>query len=186
MKIGTHNSMTYLPLKHWWMYPFNWIAKCQSLSIEEQYELGVRLFDIRISYDKDYNLEFRHGLIAYKGNVIETLSYLNSKQEPIQIRIILEKPDKDQLFGLDIIRFQKLFPNLTFYEGRKKSTWKQIVSLPLLDLNQLVGSMSGKLLYKIFPKLYAKKYNEINVHTYLDYKPLLIDFYDESISCFNT
>ena len=37
-KIGSHNSMTYLPPKKWYMYPFKFVAKCQSSTIEEQYE----------------------------------------------------------------------------------------------------------------------------------------------------
>ena len=35
MKLGTHNSMSYLPLKKWYMYPFRFMAKCQKLSVDK-------------------------------------------------------------------------------------------------------------------------------------------------------
>nr|DAH01868.1 MAG TPA: hypothetical protein [Crassvirales sp.] len=34
MKLGTHNSMSYLKPKRWWMRPFHFIAKCQSRHID--------------------------------------------------------------------------------------------------------------------------------------------------------
>lgn len=183
MELGTHNSMTYLKPKKWYLYPFLFIARCQSKTIEEQFDSGIRLFDIRVRYNKDGDPEFRHGAIAYKGDVYEVLNYLNSKNVPIKIRIILEVTKYDFInevfFTKDLMRFPDLYPNLTFYEGRRKYDWKQVYPLPTLDINQLVGSMSGSKLYAIYPELYAKKYNEANLNTYLDYKPLLIDFLNE-------
>lgn len=182
MEIGTHNSMSYLEPKRWYMYPFRFIAKCQSMPINEQYKKGIRLFDIRISYNKNNYPEFRHGSMAFKGDVFEILTWLNNQGDPIKIRLILEEKNesklRESLFIGDVSKFKVLFPNLTFYEGRRKFDWKQIADLPTLDITQLVGSMSGKLIYKIYPKLYAKKYNDKNINTYLDIKPLLIDFFN--------
>ena len=45
--IGSHNSLSYLPLKHWWQKPLRIFARCQSMTLQEQYDEGVRLFDIR-------------------------------------------------------------------------------------------------------------------------------------------
>lgn len=52
MKLASHNSMTYLPIKKWWLKPFRFIAQCQNKTIEEQYQAGVRMFDIRIAFNK--------------------------------------------------------------------------------------------------------------------------------------
>lgn len=177
--MGTHNSMTYLKPKKWYMYPFRFIAKCQSLTIKEQFDRGVRLFDIRISYNKNNKREFKHGLISYKGDVYKTLEWLNSQNTPIQIRIILEdnKPFyiRDFLFAKDIHTFKEDFPNLSFYEGRRKCDWDKVVNLPELEVIQPVSSMCKNKLFSIWPWLYAKLFNKKNIKTYSD-KTLLIDF----------
>lgn len=46
LKLGTHNSMTYLkPTGLVQILAWN-TGKCQNLSLEEQYEFGVRFFKI--------------------------------------------------------------------------------------------------------------------------------------------
>ena len=181
--IGTHNSMTYLKPKKWYMYPFNFIAKCQSVDIKKQYELGARIFDIRISYDKDDNPEFRHGKIAYKGDVHKVLEYLNTIPN-IKVRLILEidKSDfgKEILFISNYYRFKEKYANISFYEGRRKYDWKQIIDLPTLDLIQAVGSMQGSKLNAVWPWLYAKRNNIKNLKKYYNKPYLLIDFINEN------
>ena len=50
LKLGTHNSMTYLkPTGLVQILAWN-TGKCQNLSLEEQYEFGVRFFDLRIRF----------------------------------------------------------------------------------------------------------------------------------------
>lgn len=187
MKLGTHNSMTYLKPKKWYLYPFRFIARCQSLTIQEQYNLGIRLFDIRISYDKNHNIEFRHGSMAFKGDVYETLAWLNQQGCPIDIRILLEEKKEDivkeVLFIKDLDKFKSIFPNLTFYEGRRKFDWKQLVKLPTLEVVQLVSSMQGIKLDDLWPWLYARIMNKRNLKTYkedfkyiVDHIPILLDF----------
>lgn len=187
MEIGTHNSMTYLKPKKWYLYPFRFIAKCQSLPIEDQYRRGVRLFDIRISYDKDNNPEFRHGSMAFKGDIYKILNYLNNQKDSIKIRIILEEKKesftKETLFIKDIVYFKERFKNLTFYEGRRKFDWRKIVDLPDLEVIQLVSSMQGNKIDDIWPWLYAKINNKKNLELYsedykyiVDHTPILLDF----------
>lgn len=181
MEIGTHNSMTYLNPKKWYLYPFRFIARCQSKTIEEQYELGIRLFDIRISYNKDGNPEFRHGLMSYDKDVFQTLSYLNSKKVPIKIRILLEENKaserNENFFKLSLMSFQSSFPNLIFYEGRRKFDWKQIVKLPTLEVEQPISSMMGNKIDDLWPWLYAKLHNKQNYKLYKNSnKTVLFDF----------
>lgn len=184
MELGTHNSMTYLKPKKWFLYPFQFIARCQSKTIQQQYEdYNVRLFDIRIKYNKDGDPEFRHGSMAYKGDVYETLNYLNSKNVPIKIRILLETKKEDSLneifFIKDLNRFKELYPNLTFYEGRRKFDWKKIVDIPTLDVKQIVSSMDDKKLNDLWPWLYAKKHNRENLLNCSEDETVLIDFINE-------
>lgn len=170
--------MSYLPLKKWWMKPFRFIAKCQSKSIEEQYEkYGVRLFDIRISYDKNGIPEFRHGAIAFKGNVYDTFRYLDSKETPVYIRLILEKDGQEELFKRDCKLWETGYQNLIFFCGVRKSDWKRLYSFKVeLKLTQLVGSMCGRKIYSVWPWLYASLHNRENLTAHRNDPYCLIDF----------
>ena len=89
--IGSHNSMSYLKPRRWYLRPFSFMSKCQSKTLKEQYEkFGVRLFDIRVSFDKDGTPYFAHGLMQYKGDVYEHLDYLNTKLN-VEVRLLLEE-----------------------------------------------------------------------------------------------
>lgn len=181
MELGTHNSMTYLKPKKWYLYPFQFIARCQNLTIQEQYNKGIRTFDIRISYDKNNIAEFRHGLISYKGNVYSILEWLNSQRDPIKVRILLEELKesslKETLFIKDLHEWITLFPNISFYEGRRKFDWKQLITLPSLETVQLISSMQGNKIDDLWPWLYAKLHNKKNVKQYFDCdKLVLLDF----------
>lgn len=169
--IGTHNSMTYLPLKKWYMYPFNFIAKCQSKTIEQQYESGIRLFDLRINFDKKGNLRFKHGLITYKGRVSDVLNYLNTRKEKVYVRLLLEVNNGEDCVMQEVqfIRackyFEKAYKNITFFCGRAKCSWRQVYVFKFEEPNikQYVGSMNKNKLYAIWPWLYAKLYNKKNL-----------------------
>jgi len=50
--LGSHNTMSYLPIKGWKKLLKPW-TKCQSLDIYKQYKLGVRYFDIRLRIIND-------------------------------------------------------------------------------------------------------------------------------------
>lgn len=181
MEIGTHNTMTYLKPKKWYLYPFQFMARCQSKSIEEQYQLGIRLFDIRITYDKKGNPEFRHGLIAYRGDVYTILEWLNSQREPIKVRLLLEEGKRniynENLFRKDCERFIKDYPNLSFYEGRRKYDWRNLTGFPTLEVEQPVSSMRGNKIDDLWPWLYAKRFNKKNYNLYKDTnKTVLFDF----------
>ena len=45
MKKGSHNTMTYLKPSKWYLYPFIFVAKCQSIDYKKQFNCGVRWFD---------------------------------------------------------------------------------------------------------------------------------------------
>ena len=188
MKIGSHNSMSYLTPLKWYMRPFAFIARCQSKDIKYQYEQGIRLFDIRISFEKD-QFVFAHGLMKYKGDIGSVFRYLNgvsTLKDQIYIRIIFEDTSipkdildqKTQLFyqlcDLLLIRYK----NLKFFEGRRKSDWKIIYNFnykgPTID--QKVSSMTGSKLDDWFPWLYAFFNNKKNIEKGTNKHYMLLDF----------
>lgn len=186
MILASHNTMTYLPPKKWWMKIFKSIYQCQNKTLAEQLEEGVRYFDIRISFDKFDNPEFRHGLINFKGNPYDVLSYLNKYGERIIVRVVLERI-KDEL---DFITFRnfcskivKEYLNILFVCGEYKKTkeaiypFNQYTGILGPSVVEMYGSVRGKGLERIFPKLYAKKYNERLINAYEnDYRYLMLDF----------
>lgn len=180
MNIGTHNSMTYLPPKHWWLFPFKFIAKCQSIPIEMQYELGARMFDLRVTFDKYGYPEFRHGAIAYKSDVYETLRYLNEKN--VLVRLVLEtkKEDKrqEELFVDFCSIVEHYFTNIKFFCGTRKFDWKRLYEFKIkdIDLTQKISSMTGTILDDWWPWLYARFNNKKNISNHKSDDWLLIDF----------
>ena len=53
MLLGSHNSLSYLSPMKWYMIPFHFMAKCQSVDYKTQYEkYGIRLFDIRLWFNE--------------------------------------------------------------------------------------------------------------------------------------
>ena len=92
MKFMTHNSWTFMRPKTILGKVFNVMARCQSKSIQEQYELyEVRMFDLRIRLNKGQPI-IAHGLFEYENSVEQIekdLSYLNNKDD-VYVRVFLE------------------------------------------------------------------------------------------------
>ena len=184
-KLASHDSMTYLQPKHWYLYPFRFMARCQSKSIEEQYEkYGIRYFDLRVRYTDLGEIEFAHGLMSFKGDVRKVLDYLNSFNEEVWIRFLLEITDNDLVafqeenFIRDCEMFELLFPNLKFHNGRRKFDWKVVYKFkneePTLD--QKVSSMTWKIFDDWCPWFYAKLMNKKNLAKGTDKDYLMLDF----------
>lgn len=180
MKLGTHNSMTYLKPKHWWMYPFRFMARCQNLTIEQQYEYGVRYFDLRVKYNKNNGLEFKHGLMTYKGRVYDILNYLDSRKEPVYCKFCLEisKEDKEQedLFKYYCEIFEKHYKNIKFYGGHSKAKRDiYLFKVKEPDLDYCFASGHKPLIDDLWPWLYAKLHNR-KAKARCKKKILILDF----------
>lgn len=94
--LGSHNSGTSSKLV-WWQRPFGWIlhmtSRCQTLSIEEQLQCNVRLFNLQITMYKG-EWVFSHGLCIYKDRVddaIHKMFYYATKESPIYLQLSLDK-----------------------------------------------------------------------------------------------
>lgn len=77
MKIATHNSVTGESghgFISWLITPF---VKCQSKTIQEQIEYGVRLFDLRVRKNKKRGWVGAHGPWETKRNIEDILCQIN-------------------------------------------------------------------------------------------------------------
>ena len=171
MKLASHNSLSYYP-PQWWVIPFNWMAKCQSLTIEQQYEKGVRLFDIRIKIVDD-KVCSGHGVATYKVDFDAIFDFLN-KEGICTVRIILESGN-DDIFRRYVGYLMKAYQNIEYAGGQRKRDWKKMVNLPEPDLNHLYWKHDRW--WKIpFPYWYAKKHNKENQRYLNDVSWSIFDF----------
>lgn len=181
--------MSYLPPKKWYLYPFKFMAKCQNCSIEEQYKLGARMFDLRVRYDKNNMPEFRHGSMAFKGNVENVLQYLNSTKAKTYVRLLLEVNNnkdlnrQELLFSIDCSKWENTYKGITFFCGRRKFDWKQVYKFKADDIKviQKVSSMTGTVLDDWCPWLYAKLFNKKNYKEWDSKNWLLLDFIEYAL-----
>lgn len=79
-KIGAHNAATG-EKGSFWSKPLTLFARCQSKTLMELYDAGVRLFDIRVRLHKDGKLYIHHGPWRSKENVFSVLLPLMRRLE---------------------------------------------------------------------------------------------------------
>ena len=206
MKIGSHNTMTYLRPSQWWLRPFAWIGRCQCESIERQYVIhGVRWFDLRITFDKQGNPYFAHGIFSYKNkDPFAILCYLDamaSSEDKIFIRLLNER-DTDvnkKCFRWFCELAEREFPDLIFTGGQNKKDWKCLYDfgnypdMPLVDMYSSCNhdkcdydengnevnhiNNTGVVIADIYPEGYAKRNNLKNRTKYINQDVyLLLDF----------
>ena len=175
---GSHNTMTYLPIKNWWMFPGLFIARCQNHNIEEQFKKGARVFDLRIYFNtKSKQWEFAHGLINFKSRddiykvVYNIYNLTEYTARDIYVRLILEKWSSEsecRQFAKMCKTFEIYYPELKFIGGNRKGDWKKLYTfktdIPDNLNNQWVSSMAedARWYEKVFPFLYALRMNKKN------------------------
>lgn len=199
--IGSHNSMSYLPVRQWYLKPFGWMARCQSKTLGEQLRTyGVRLFDFRVRFDLCGNLVFAHGPIQFKGDVEQYLSSLalecfRQNISTVYVRVILEsnksmwnQEQQEEHFRYFCEDIQRKYRNITFFGGNRKYDWKEIyhfdTDVQLKDLYSSTTNIFGgskdhwtAKLDDLWPWLYAKLRNKKNIRNYKDEDGILfIDY----------
>lgn len=189
MKLASHNSWSYLPVRKWWMRPLNFIAKCQNKNIHKQYDMGVRMFDLRLRWDKDFE-EFitAHGIVTYKDSYKVDLNLLNlitgNVKQPVYIRVLLEDSGREDItidgyFALLCRDLQKKFEKLTFIGGwPARKRWRQKLfdfgtEEPSIDEQH--ASVSGKW-WQLVPERWAKENNKRVLEEGTNSKFLMLDF----------
>lgn len=196
MIYGTHNSATGGKLL-WWLKPFAWLinptSKCQSKTIKEQLENGVKLFNLQVAYDGK-RWRFSHGLALYEEDVWETIAMTRAcatAKEPIYFQLYL---DKSFWYKQDELAFAKLVADIkgqfccsyfvmlsAWVEGTKRyphrsesklkwqerywtTTWASINATSWIDKLPL-------------PKRHAKKWNA-RYKRECDKEYLMLDYYN--------
>lgn len=193
MILATHNSLTYLKPKKWWMRIFRFCYRCQDKNIHQQYNDGVRYFDFRFSFNENEDFEIRHKLIPFKlefYDFLDIIKMLNSKKDVV-IRVVLER----NKYKNDETRFRNIckvledeYPNITFCCGEDVHSKKVIYQFKAGNGPQVIeryGSVYGGLFGGLWPRRWAKKnnafwYKECTEKGYYDDKYLMIDFYELS------
>lgn len=131
--IGSHNSYTYLKAVNKSIFnKFTKYWRCQYKTIQEQYEAGVRFFDIRVTPEivkvgsKD-KVMWRscHGAVNV-DNIFTTLSVACKQFKDlgpdVKIRILLERGDEDDkaLFRNEIQKVLKRYQSIILQAVIKK------------------------------------------------------------------
>lgn len=187
------------------MRPLAFMARCQKKDLYDQYfNYNVRVFDIRVHFNKRGDVEFAHGIFKYEGWIYPILTDLNSYAastgEKVYIRMLLEQnhESKDQKF--QDCKFKELcknveefkYPalnNIIFFGGARKYDGKKLYTFKteseVLTLDHKYSSSTSffksksKLLAILddwFPWLYAKIHNKKNIITGTKKDCLFIDF----------
>lgn len=196
--LGSHNSLSSYPCA-WYIKPFNIFSKCQSKTLEEQLENGVRFFDIRIKMKPNGKYAIAHGLALYKtkdiSSIMKILSDYGDKNEKIIfVRILLEYNKAPKDVNKIIIKLKELYynmvPHLWVSMCGVYSKWdnKQIVA-PESDniiynptiTHKYSSCIGWKRFIYCIPYLYAKKHNKEFKKSYKDIldsetNVLLLDF----------
>ena len=195
--LGSHNSLTYLPCRKWWMYLINWAAKCQSKTLNTQFHDGAKYFDFRVRF-KDGKPVIAHGLIEYKGNIdymVANLNYFAEYfKETIYLRFVLEYNKIPEDFAsqiaslVNLVRYYRgKYPNITYTYIMSKWNEQKVATYYSKDTDTptLIHKYSSVLKEKRFlwiPYWYAKLHNKKNRKAFKhvledeDSKVLMLDF----------
>ena len=195
--LGTHNSGTSYKLV-WWQrlftLPFQLVSQCQTRTIEQQLEDGIKWFNLQITYYND-EFVFSHGICIYDYKVndvlMEMLKY-SSKECPIYFTLSLDKnfllgqnEDKYKEYVEFVKSFCKNHPTIKLLyaviEGKNEFIYRSKNSINCgehyctLNWSKLhAKSWIDKLpLPKRHAKIYNKQYIEENKFDYL-----MLDFYE--------
>lgn len=186
-KLGSHDTMTYLKPKNILLRPFHFVAKTQKYDYKKQYELGARMFDIRLRYNsKTQTWDFAHGIMRFDTNIDEVLGYFNSLPEPIYIRMLLEynRPVKNiEEISAEYVHYcdalRKQYANLIFFEFRRKYDWKELYTypgMPYPSIYQASSSCTTGVFDDWWPWLYARLNNKDNICQGTDKEWMLLDY----------
>lgn len=176
--LGTHNSLSFVKPQQWWLRPFSWMAKCQSLNIEDQWKAGARYFDIRVKV-RNYEIISSHGLMTYDIKVVDQLYILDklalNSNEECYIRFVIEDGKNIQYVQHAYEILTSSFVHLNFLGLISKPGWVYIE-----DSDYSVDEIHS---YKLFtwkdflcPKYWAKKFLKKNLEINHSGKYLILDF----------
>ena len=180
---ASHNTFSYYKPKQWYLRPFAFIAKCQSKSLAQQINEGIKVFDLRLRMDKDGEWIIAHNAFIYVkgyGAIMNILTWLDVEaeysKEKIYMRVLHEVRNNRQAlysssidFNLLCDRLTKDFPNLRFFGGQRTMDWRQDYVFPSKNCIEYIerhASVRWPKWLHWYPWLYAKLYNKANERMY--------------------
>lgn len=113
--IGSHNSLSYLKPKHWYQWLFYPWAKCQNKTLKEQYDSGVRYFDIRVRFNKNNDIVFCHNFTIFNLSINDFYDELNSLPKDCYFRFMLDYRSEPKFSNKYIIIFESFIQFITYY-----------------------------------------------------------------------
>lgn len=186
MMLGSHNSWSFLPVRKWCMKPLAFMARCQSVDIRKQYELGVRCFDLRIREGKIGEHIVTHGLVEYCNmrGVADDLQYLDEKGD-CMVRVLHEVRSEEKYTPLAVDNFRvrcallvSACPNIRFWCGRNLYNWETDYDFgvyPSCD-EKYASVCSPKIIDDWWPWFFARFHNRKILAEGTDKDVLLMDF----------
>lgn len=187
MKLGSHNSWSYLTPKKWWKRPFAFLARCQDDDIQAQYLLhGVRCFDLHLKF-KGIDPIVVHNKMEYKiteQELLEQIKWLDNKGD-VAIRVLLDvrtkkayTPEQVEQFINYCALLEKYLINIKFWCGRNLYNYNVNYEFAYKPTCEEVYSSvcTPMFIDDWYPRHFAKYHNHdiITAGTSKDY--LLIDF----------
>lgn len=191
LKIATHDSGTGERGKTFFHDLFSVFSRCQDKTILEQWNYGVRYFDLRI--EKNHHLA--HGLWSSKVTIEEILELLNNlslkdEKNPTYVTVTIERNYSEKIINELIIFLQglkKKYKNIHFVTlNKKRPKWQTMVfyekvkcasdyvSVPWVTEWKYINFKNWKRyipIPRILHKNYIRKYN-FNTEYFV-----MVDFY---------
>lgn len=125
--IGSHNSFSYLPSTFWLYNKFSKYWRTQCDTIAEQYDFGIRFFDIRVCW-KHHKWQICHGIVnlmvSFKS--LEEICECIEDNTPEAIyRIVLEKGgvNDEKIFLVDSHGLCNKYHHLWRIDIKSRKTW---------------------------------------------------------------
>lgn len=193
MKLGSHNTMTYLRPKVFWQRLLPFIGRCQSVDYKVQHSLGAVGYDLRLFWGDDDKLEYRHGFLRFHAdNIDEVLSYAESNNIIVRVLLEVRSYNKPLISNIDELRsrfkaycsdIEKKYPSIIFFGGQESGSGEKLYTfkndtgnLAIEELHSSVTSLFKshnkflRMIDDLFPIIYSLIKNEKNIRAYQNNK----------------
>jgi len=154
---GTHDSLSYARPQFMLLF-FRFMCQTQTLSVDQQYDWGARIFDFRLK-SRNGMMISGHGPCTFDVNVTEKVEYLATKDN-VTIRFAVEGNDEEDLY-VSYYKWlvEQFSPRITFMGLWYKRDWRVLVpgnGTAGTSYTTEPGYDNDKF---PFPKLYAEQFN---------------------------
>lgn len=166
MQVASNKSLTYINPSNWWVSPFKWMCKSQSLNHKEQYvQYGVRLFDVSVSDGDNGKMVVRNGAYVYKhSSLFEIFDFLNQMGD-VMVRITFEVSieefmsdsykTKEGKFVEFCKMIEAIYPGIMLFGGNRSFDNKNVFTFGY-ERNEgapmVINAEDVSVMYKVFTK----------------------------------